>query len=122
MKELASFMNKDGGRVLIGVDDLGTPVGLERDYKTFKKKNSGDFQEHLTNLINKNLGKNANSCIDWGFHQFNGKEICLGTIKPSLSPIYIRVKNEKKFYVRNNNTCQPYDVEEAFDYISEHWS
>jgi len=122
IKELASFMNKDGGRILIGVDDFGVPIGLESDYQTFKKKNSGDFQEHLTNLINKHLGKNANSYVDWGFHQIDGKEICLGTISASPSPIYLQIKNEKKFYVRNNNTCQPYDVEEAFDYISKHWS
>jgi len=122
MKELASFMNKDGGKILIGVDDNGVPLGLDRDYQTFKKKNSGDFQEHITNLINKNLGKNANSCIDWGFHDIDGKEVCLGTITPSPSPVYIKIKNDKKFYVRNNNTCQPYDVEDAFDYISKHWS
>jgi len=122
MKELASFMNKDGGKILIGVDDNGVPLGLDRDYQTFKKKNSGDFQEHITNLINKNLGKNANSCIDWGFHEIDGKEVCLGTVTPSPSPIYIKINNDKKFYVRNNNTCQPYDVEDAFDYISKHWS
>ncbi len=122
MKELASFMNKEGGKILIGVDDHGVPLGLERDYQTFKKKNSGDFQEHITNLVNKALGKNANSCLDWSFHQIDDKEICLGIISPSPSPVYIKIKNDKKFYVRHNNTCQPYDVEEAFDYISNHWS
>lgn len=121
MKEFACFMNAGGGRILIGVDDSGTPLGLERDYQTFKKKNSGDFQEHLTNLINKYLGKNANSYIDWSFHQIDGHEVCLGTIKPSPDPVYIRIKNDKKFYVRHNNTCQPYDVEDASNYISRHW-
>ncbi len=121
IKELASFMNKKGGKILIGVDDNGIPLGLERDYQTFKKNNSDDFQVHLTNLINKNLGKNANSCINWSFHQIEGKEICLGTITPSPSPVYFKIKNDKKFYVRNNNTCQPYDVEDAFEYISKYW-
>ena len=122
MKELASFMNKDGGKILIGVDDSGNPLGLDRDYQTFKKQNSGDFQEHITNLINKNLGKNANSCVDWEFHQIDGKEVCIGTVTRSPSPVYVKIKTEKKFYARQNNTCQPYDVEEAFDYISNHWS
>ena len=121
MKELASFMNIAGGKILIGVDDDGVPLGLERDYQTFKKKNSGDFQEHITNLINKNLGKNANLCLDWSFHQIDGKEICLGTITPSPRPVYLTIKNDKKFYVRINNTCQPFNVQEASDYISRHW-
>ena len=122
MREIACFMNADGGKIWIGVDDSGTPTGLDPDYQTFTKKDSGSFQEHLTNLVNKYLGKTANSCIDWSFHKIDGKEICLGTIRSSPHPIYIKIKNEKKFYVRNNNTCQPYDVEEAFDYISDHWS
>ena len=122
MKELACFMNADGGKILIGVDDSGRPTGLEPDYQTFKKKNSGDFQEHLTNLVNKHLGKNANPWIEWNFHQIDGKEICLGTVSRSPGPVYVRIKNEKKFYARNNNTCQPYDVEEAHDYVSKHWS
>ena len=122
MKELASFMNAKGGQILIGVDDSGTVLGLERDYQTLNNKNSGSFQEHLTNLTNKYLGKNANSYTDWKFQQVDGHDICLGNVKPSPSPIYITVKNEKKFYVRHNNTCQPYDVEEAIDYISRHWS
>ena len=121
MKEIASFMNADGGKILIGVDDSGTAAGLDPDYHTLKRKNSGSFQEHLTNLINKYLGKAANSCTEWSFHRINEKEVCLGDIGPSPRPIYITMRGEKKFYVRNNNTCQPYDVEESFDYISRHW-
>ena len=121
MKEIASFMNADGGKILIGVDDSGTATGLDPDCHTLKRKNSGSFQEHLTNLINKYLGKAANSRTEWSFHRINGKEVCLGDIGPSPRPVYITTRGEKKFYVRNNNTCQPYDVEESFDYISRHW-
>ncbi len=121
MKEIASFMNAQGGKLLIGVNDAGAPLGLDRDYQTFRKKNSGDFQEHLTNIINKQLGKTINSSISWSFHQINDKEICLGEIKPSTHPVYVKINNNKKFYVRMNNTCQPLDVEESYNYISKHW-
>lgn len=121
MKELACFMNSDGGHILIGVNDAGIPVGLERDYQTFTKKNSGYFQEHLTNLINKYFEKPVNTLIEWKFHQIDGYEICIGTIKPSSRPIYISTKDGKKLYVRHNNTCQPYDIEAAVGYISKHW-
>ena len=118
MKALACFMNASGGHLLIGINDSGTPTGLKSDYKSLPKQNSGGFQEHLTDLINKYLGKNANSYADWTFHQIGGVEICVGTITRSTKPIYVKINNEKKFYVRHNNTCQPYDVEEALDYIS----
>ena len=43
MKEIASFMNADGGKILIGVDDSGTAAGLDPDYHTLKRKKLGQF-------------------------------------------------------------------------------
>ena len=121
VKEIASFMNANVGKLLIGVDDSGTPVGLERDYKTFKKYDSDDFQKHLTNILNKYLGKTTAASIIWSFHKINGNEICLGEIPRAPQPVFVKINNDKKFYVRVNSTCQPFDVEDTLSYISQHW-
>ena len=121
MKELACFMNSEGGKIFIGVSDEKIPIGLERDYQTFKRHNSGDFLEHITNLINKYFDKNVNNYIKWVFHNRDNKEICVGDVSPASEPIFINTKNEKKFYVRMNNTCQPLDVADSFKYIPKHW-
>ena len=121
MKELACFMNSEGGKIFIGVSDEKIPIGLERDYQTLKRHNSGDFLEHLTNLINKYFDKNVNNYIKWVFHNRDNKEICVGDVSPASEPIFINTKNEKKFYVRMNNTCQPLDVADSFKYIPKHW-
>jgi hypothetical protein len=121
VKEIASFMNANDGKLLIGVDDSGNPAGLERDYKTFKKQDSDDFQKHITNITNKYFGKPLSASITWSFHQINGNEICLGEIPHSNHPVFVNINNEKKLYVRVNSTCQPFDIEDALEYISKHW-
>lgn len=120
-KELCCFMNSGGGNLLIGVDDDGKPVGLEKDYSTFKDNSSDGFSQHLTNLVNKYLDKNSNAYFEATFHKIEGKEICICKIKSAPRPIYLTKNNEKRFFVRMNNTCQPLDMEEAHKYISEHW-
>lgn len=121
-KEIACFMNSNGGKLLIGVNDNGNAAGLERDYNTFKKKDSDDFQKHLTNVVIKYLGKPVGAQIQWSFHQSNGHEICLGEIPRASQPVYVNINGERKFFARMTSTCQPFDAADAFDYISKHWS
>ena len=120
-KELCCFMNSGGGNLLIGVDDDGKAIGLEKDYSTFRDNSSDGFSQHLTNMVNKYLDKNSNAYFEASFHRLDGKEICLCKIKSAPRPVYLTKNNEKRFFVRMNNTCQPLDMEEAHKYISEHW-
>jgi len=120
-KELCAFMNTGGGDLLIGVDDNGDPVGLENDYSTFRDKSSDGFSQHMINLINKHIDKNANAYVELDFIPFGDNEICRCRIKSSPRAIYFTKNNEKQFYIRANNTCQPLDMEQAHNYISENW-
>jgi predicted RNA-binding protein len=120
-KELCCFMNSSGGDLLIGVDDNGVPIGLEKDYSTFSDGNSDSFGQHITNLINKYLDRNANAYVELEFSKIDNNEICRCKVRSSPRPIYFSKNNEKKFFVRANNTCQPRNMEEAHSYISEHW-
>ena len=87
-------MNSSGGKLLIGVNDDGNATGLERDYNTFKKKDSDDFQKHLTNVVIKYLGKSVGASIQWSF-QSNGHEICLGEI-PLQHSLYLSISTERE--------------------------
>jgi predicted HTH transcriptional regulator len=42
-KTIAAFMNSEGDTLFIGVDDEGYPIGLQNDYGTLKKQDSGGF-------------------------------------------------------------------------------
>jgi len=120
-KELCCFMNSGGGDLLIGVDDDGNPIGLDKDYSTFGRGNSDSFGQHITNMINKYLDRNANAYVELEFIKMDNNEICRCKIRSAKRPVFFLKSNEKRFFIRANNTCQPLDVEEAHRYISEHW-
>jgi hypothetical protein len=50
LKTIAAFANADGGKLIIGVDDEGTVLGLERDYVTLRGSKD-EFELHLRNLV-----------------------------------------------------------------------
>ena len=119
-KELCAFMNSGGGDLLIGVDDSGNPIGLEGDYSTFSHKGPDRFSQHVINLINKYLGKNANTHVTISFPQAEGHEICHCKIKAAPGPVHF--KEDGRFVVRTSNTCQTMNPKEAHDYMSAHWT
>ena len=118
---LASFMNAEGGSLLIGVDDGGNPIGLEDDYKTLRKKDSDWFTQQLVNIMRGSMGVLTGQYVDVEFYTIDGKEICLCRAKKSPEPVYAKVGKSKGLYVRINNTSQLLDVEDAVKYIRQHW-
>ena len=45
VKTIAGFMNAHGGTLLIGVDDDGKAIGLEKDYKLVKGQGARRLRE-----------------------------------------------------------------------------
>ena len=121
VKEFCAFMNSNAADLLVGVDDDGNPIGLEKDYSTLRVPNYDYFAQYITNLINKHLGKEVNACVELVPIQIGDTEVCWCRIRHSHSPVFVKKDNDKKFFIRANNTCQPLDSEEAHKYISEHW-
>ena len=68
------FLNsRDGGTLLLGIDNGGTPVGLESDYASLRKPGKNDrdlFQLHLVNILMAAMGDaavaNVTECISGG--------------------------------------------------------
>ncbi|MFL5740573.1 MAG: DUF262 domain-containing protein [Flavisolibacter sp.] len=125
LKTVAAFSNAEGGKLLIGVTDEGSILGLESDYNTFKEANKDHFELHLRNIVNNAFGK------DFGAMQLSAKfpvvddlEICEIDIKAGNKPIYLDTTDKngqsiKKFYVRSGNTSQELDIAETASYIKK---
>lgn len=127
LKSIAAFGNVDGGTLLIGIDDDGQAVGLDRDF-TSLNGNKDEFELHLRNLINKSFGKSfATTTLKIEFPIVNDIEICKIDVSPSVKPIYLEIvdnngQKAKKFYVRSGNSSQELDISEVNDYISSRWN
>ena len=122
VKELCCFMNSEGGDLLIGVNDDGEPVGLAKDYGTFREPGADKFGKHMINLVNKYLHKPANAYVKLEFVKVDGLDVCWCRVKPSPKPVFLHKKDDAQFFARANNTCQFLNTKQATEYIAQHWS
>lgn len=123
-RTLAAFLNSRGGILVIGVDDRGKVLGLERDYTTLgNRPNRDGYQQFLVSLISSTVGKPVFQNLAISFEEGNGGDVCLIAAKPSLTPVYVREKegSQTMFYVRTGNATQALGIKEALEYIKEHW-
>jgi len=119
-RTISSFMNSDGGIILIGVDNDKNILGLDKDLSQLDGS-SDNFELHLTNVVNNNLGKINRPLISLRFGEIGGKKIAVIVAKKSPRPVYLKYEGKTEFFIRSGNSCQPLDVSEATDYIKDHW-
>jgi hypothetical protein len=123
LKTVAGFSNGEGGTLIIGVNDDGEILGLDRDYTSLNGDKDA-FELHLRNLLNKTFGTAfVTSNINIKFHTIDEKEICKIDIIQGESPIYLEVADKsgmktEKFYVRSGNSSQELKLSEVNEYVS----
>jgi hypothetical protein len=125
-KNLAAFLNSDGGHLFVGVDDNGEILGLENtDFATFKGTNKKDeFLKHFDNLIEKYFGNGLAGLLNVQFHEIDQKTIAVIEVK-GKSPAPVILKNPEKgneeFYIRRNASAIALTMFEFFNYTKEQW-
>lgn len=122
-KTISAFLNSEGGRLFIGVDDDGNVTGIENDYKTLgQKQNRDGFLLALTQIINNYIGKEFHEYITMRIEILDEKDICVVEMSQSGIPVFLRNKDKHEFYIRASASSQPMGLKEATDYIHFHWN
>jgi hypothetical protein len=125
IKNLAAFLNSEGGTLFIGVDDDSNILGLENtDFASFKGDNKKDeFVKHFDNLIQNYFGNDMVHKFNIEFEVIDGKTIALIYIKDKAnSPVIItnpEKNNQEEFYVRRNASAIALTMYEMLNYIKE---
>lgn len=120
-KTVSAFLNSEGGILIIGVDDNGNALGLEKDIETFSKKDVDGFELHLRNIIKKHLGSNFEKHLKITFPIIDETTICKVKILKSGKPVFANFEGKDSFYVRNGNSSIPKNREEQSEYEKLHW-
>ena len=120
-KTISAFLNSDGGVLIIGVDDDGNILGLEKDMQTLSKSNVDGFELHLRQVIKKYLGENFEKYLKISFPKIDNKEICVIKISKSGKPVFINFEGNESFFVRNGNASIPKNRQEQSEYEKLHW-
>ena len=124
VKTIAGFANAKGGTLLIGVDDNGTPLGLDHDLALMKKPDLDRYQLWLTDLLENTIGKPAASSVDVSFPAVDGHPVCRVEVRPSVSPVFVKPpgsQNGADFYVRVGNSTRQFTASELLDYQKSRW-
>ncbi len=118
LKTIAAFLNTEGGDLLIGVADGGSPVGIEAD----RLENDDKFMRHLAQVVRNGLGDRASTCIDPKTQIVEGKTVCVASCQRSPEPVFLKWKGmetspEGDFYVRSSPGSIRLPPESVREYI-----
>lgn len=119
-KTLCAFMNSNGGTLMVGVDDKGCFLGLERDFSSLGKEDKDGFEQKLTGLVSSYIGKEYRSYVHLFWHERQEKVVAIIKVDKSKGPVYLET-TPPEFYVRAGNASVPLNVREATRYIRDHW-
>lgn len=120
LKTIAAFMNSQGGTLVIGVEDDGTPFGLTRDIQATKGSTDG-FQQLLSTLLYEHIGAVSAPYFRVRFDALDGETVCVVDVDRMPEPAFVKGEKGKEFYIRVGNTTRALDSEEAHEYIARHW-
>ena len=118
MKTIAAFLNSQGGRLIMGVDDNKAVVGLASDYGSLIRKDADGFENHFTQVFHNMIGAEFRQFVKLNWSQVDGKECCLVSVSPSHKPVYLKSDNSgEEFYIRTGNGTTALKLSETNAYI-----
>lgn len=127
-KTVCAFLNADGGTLLVGVDDTGTPLGLGPDFGTLKTPDVDRYELWLRDLLTTTLGQNAAATVGVDFTRIPDadgieRDVCRLTAVPSPRPVYLRRSKgaAPELWVRSGNSTRQLSVDEAAEYVMHRW-
>ncbi len=121
MKTVAAFLNTRGGELVIGVNDKREPMGLLADYKTMQRPSSDGFENHFTQVFNAMIGPEFRQLVKLWFAKIDAADVCVIQVAPSPRPVYFKIDDDERFYVRTGNTTTSLKLSEVDAYRRSRW-
>ena len=120
VKTVAGMLNDQGGTLLIGVADDGTPVGLNDDYAQVKPTNADGYINWLDTLFENSIGHAGASRLRIRIDQMNGHDICRIDVPSSSRPIWVKNRSgDDILYQRRNNSTRQVPPTEVEAFVAE---
>ncbi len=115
LKTIAGFLNSKGGTLLVGINDEGKIIGIEKD--NFANKDR--FNLHFTNLVKQYIGKKHFSFLNFELVQIEDKHVLKVDCFKSNKPIFLRIEGREEFYIRAGSETIQISGSELVEYIGE---
>lgn len=117
LKTIAAFMNSQGGTLLIGVEDDGNILGLERDLQLVDGSRD-KFEQTLVNIVADEIGPALSHYYRIRFDEIEGKLVCVVEVDRVGDGVFVRGEKGKEFFVRVGNTTKSPDAADTHAYLA----
>ncbi|MGP5310237.1 N-6 DNA methylase [Vreelandella alkaliphila] len=118
IKNIASFINSEGGSLLIGVNDRGEVVGVDREMARLKMKKTESYIKALEDAVKSLLGEGISKFLDIKEVVIDDMIIILLNCKPSPRAVFC----DKEFYIRRSAASEALYEHEMLKYIQTHFA
>ena len=95
LKTLAGFLNTNGGRLIIGVADDGTHVGVEVD----RFPNEDNMSLHLVNIVKSRMDPQAMTAMHAHFEDFENSRVLIVECRKAGAPVFVKDGDIERFYI-----------------------
>ncbi|WP_431797148.1 RNA-binding domain-containing protein [Microbacterium kunmingense] len=125
-KTIAAFLNSRGGVLVIGANDAGEAVGLDRDLATLRTPDHDRFELWLRDMLSTTLGRNAAALPRIRFVRVPPGDavVCAVECPPSPKPVFVAAGGggaTTELWIRVGNSTRALPVDEALEYVQRHW-
>jgi hypothetical protein len=118
LKAISSFLNAEGGVLLVGVTDSGEIIGIEKD----NFQNNDKFNLHFTNLIKDKLGANCLYYINSELVLIEDKDILKVECRKSNKPVFLKTDSgTEEFYARIGPSSSILTGGKLLEYIKDNF-
>jgi hypothetical protein len=127
VKTVCAFFNAEGGTLLIGVDDSGSAVGLDNDFRSLGPKGNKDgYELYLRQLLDNALSVPTAGLVRIRFESLKGREVCVVSVAAAGRPVFARPaegggQGPSEFWVRIGNASKQLHGDDMVEYQALHW-
>jgi len=113
LRALASLLNSNGGKLVIGVSDDGKAVGLGIDGFESEDRMSIYFNK----LIHERIGSHHSAHIRVRFEGYDDARTMAVTCSRSRLPVFLKDGNSERFFIRTGTSTRELSGIQQFEYI-----
>ncbi len=115
LKTIVSFLNSEGGTLIIGVSDNGEIIGIEKD----RFENKDKFSLHLMSLIRQKIGNENIPLIDFSIIDIEGKILARINCFKSEKPVFLKNEGMDEFYIRAGPSSSKIESKNLVEYVEK---
>lgn len=115
LKTLAGFLNTNGGMLVIGVSDDGSPVGIQAD----DFANEDKMSLHLVNIVKTRLGVQAMINLHAHFDDHDDCRVMVVKCRKSPTPVFLKDGEAERFYIRTGPSTTELSASQTQEYVKQ---